>query len=132
LGTGVPQALALVGYRTRYFVELGWSSKKDPEILPLLGKTEWLLLSCNKKMLIVPSECNAIIQNKVGIVYLTTGNEYPAKVLALLLKKWEILELLWDTVERPFVRFLHPNGLITEKYKGLQLPRGKEKQGLLV
>ncbi len=113
----IPLALSLVGCDARHFKTLGWSGKKDVEWLPWVGQTEWLLFSCNKKQLTVPSERNAIIQNKVGVVYLTHGEENPAKVLMLLLRKWEVLELLWDTIERPFARFLHPNGRITDKFK---------------
>jgi hypothetical protein len=126
----IPQALALVGYNTRYFKDLGWSGKKDTEWLPWVGQNQWLLLSCNKKQLIVPSECNAILQNHVGVVYLTIGEEFPAKVLELILRKWDTLESLWENTERPFVRFLHPNGILTTKYRNLQLP--PEEQGRLV
>ena len=134
IGTGVPQALALVGYDTRYFVALGWSGKKDVEWLPWVGKNDWLLFSCNKKQLIVPIECNAILENNVGVVYLTHGEEFPAKVLGLLLKKWDDLELLWETTERPFARFLHPDGKLTPKFRNLQLPphSREEKQGRLI
>lgn len=131
-GTGIPKALALVGYATHYFFELRWSGKKDTEWLPWVGQNEWLLFSYNKKQLKVPTEWNAIIENKVGVVYLTSGEEFAAKVLLLLLKKWETLELLWNTMERPFVRFLHPNGVITDKYRGLQLPQEKMEQRKLL
>jgi hypothetical protein len=117
----IPQALTLVGYDARSFKALGWSGKKDIEWLPWVGQAAWLLFSCNKKQLTVPSECSAILQNHVGVVYLTTGEEFPAKVLLLLLRKWDMLELLWKTTERPFARFLHPNGTLTVKYKNLQL-----------
>ncbi len=127
----IPQALALVGYDTRYFMDLGWAGKKDIEWLPWVGQAQWLLFSCNKKQRIVPSERNAIIENKVGVVYLTNGQEYPAKVLALLLKKWETLENLWSLADRPFARFLHPNGLLTNKYKGLQLSPDKPQLSLI-
>lgn len=130
----IPQALALVGLDARYFKALGWSGKKDIEWLPWVGQAQWLLLSCNKKQLIVPNECNAILQNNVGVVYLTTGEEFPAKVLGLLLKKWDTLELLWNKTERPFARFLHPNGILTTKYRNLQLPpySGEGKQGRFI
>lgn len=126
----IPLALALVGYDTRYFKDLGWSGKKDIEWLPWVGQNQWQLLSCNKKQLIVPGECNAILENNVGVVYLTTGEEFSAKVLALILKEWDALESLWENTERPFARFLHPNGILTTKYRNLQLP--PEKQGKLV
>ena len=129
----IPVALSLVGYDARDFKSLGWSGKKDIEWLPLVGKNEWLLFSCNKKQLIVPTERNAILENKVGVVYLTTGEEHPAKVLALLLRKWESLENLWTLAERPFARFLHPNGKLTDKYKyrGLQLSLQKPQLSLM-
>ena len=130
-GTGIPKALGLVGYNTHNFVELRWSGKKDVEWLPWVGQNEWLLFSYNKKQLQVATEWNAIIENRVGIVYLTSGEEFAAKVLLLLLKKWETLELLWDTTERPFARFLHPNGQITDKYRGLELRQGETKCKLL-
>lgn len=127
----IPQAIALVGHNTRNFKALGWLGKKDVEWLPLVGQNKWLLCSCNKKQLTVPSECNAILKNNVGVVYLTTGEEFPAKVLLLLLKKWETLELLWETNDRPFARFLHPSGKLTVKYKNFELPPGTLKQGQL-
>ncbi|MFC2035110.1 hypothetical protein ACFLUJ_03190 [Chloroflexota bacterium] len=131
-GTGIPKALALVGYATHCLVELGWAGKKDTEWLPWVGQNEWLLFSYNKKQLIVPSEWNTIIEHKVGVVYLTSGVENNPRVLLLLLKKWETLELLWNTIERPFARFLHPNGTITNKFRGLQLPHNKAEQGKLI
>ncbi len=132
IGTGVPKALALVGYDTHYMVALGWAGKKDEEWLPWVGQNQWLLFSCNKKMLLVPSERTCIVQNEVGVVFLTSGEEYPARVLRLLLTKWETLELLWQTTERPFARFLSPNGRITAKYRHYQLPKGILKQGRLI
>lgn len=127
----IPVALALVGKHTRYFRDLGWEGKKDIEWLPLVGQREWLLFSCNKKQLLVPSERKAIIENKVGVVYLTNGIEYPATVLTLLLKKWNVLEDLWTLAERPFARLLHPSGKLTEKYKSLQLSPDKPQLSLL-
>ena len=80
-----------------------------------------LVLSCNKKMLTVPSELQAIIDNKVGIVFLTTGEERPARVLLTLLRKWDALELLDDTEPRPFAKFLSPNGRISDSFRGIRL-----------
>lgn len=131
-GTGIPKALWLIGYATHNFVELGWSGKKDVEWLPWVGQNGWLLFSYNKKQLEVPTERNAIIDNRVGVVYLTSGEESAPKVLLLLLKKWGALELLDDGIERPFARFLHPNGHITETYKGVELPQSQLKQWKLL
>ena len=59
-------------------------------------------------MLLATDERDTIIREKLGIVYLTTGNEHPYNVLKTLLTKWETLELLDQTLQRPFARFLSP------------------------
>lgn len=122
VGTGVPKALKLVGYSTHYLFERGWAGKPDIQWLTWAGRAQWLVFSCNKKMLTVPTERDTIIRENVGIVFLTNGEEYSAKVLRMLLTKWEILEHLWQTTQRPFARFLYPNGKLVTKYKKLQLP----------
>jgi hypothetical protein len=121
VGTGIPKALKLVGCETRYLLKLGWAGKPDVDWLAQAGQQEWLVFSYNKKMLKVPSEKEAIIHNKVGIIFLTNGTEYSRTVLRLLLTKWDTLELLWDTVERPFAHFLSPNGRMSNKYKDYKL-----------
>jgi len=121
VGTGIPKALNLVDCGTRYLRKLDWAGKPDVEWLAEAGQNEWLVFSYNKKILKVPSEREAIIHNKVGIVFLTNGTEYIRTVLRLLLTKWDTFELLWTTVERPFARFLSPNGRLSEKYKDYQL-----------
>jgi len=121
VGTSVPKALNLVGCETRYMRELGWAGKPDVEWLSKAGQNEWLVLSYNKKMLKVPSERETIIRKKVGIIFLTNGTEYIRNILRLLLTKWDTFELLWATVERPFARFLSPNGRLSDKYKDYQL-----------
>lgn len=121
VGTGVPKALKLVGLESRYLHQLGLAGKPDTEWLAKAGQNEWLVFSYNKKILKVPSEREAIIHNKIGIIFLTNGTEYTRTVLRLLLAKWDTFELLWSTVERPFVRFLSPNGRLSDKYKDYQL-----------
>ena len=121
IGTGVPNALHAVGFGAHSMVGLGWQGMPDVEWLALAGSAGMLVLSCNKKMLTVPSERQAIIDNKVGIVFLSTGEERPARVLLTLLRKWDALELLDSAESRPFARFLSPNGRLSESYRGLSL-----------
>ena len=121
VGTGIPKALNLVGCETKYLRKLGWAGKPDVDWLAKAGQSEWLVFSYNKKILKVPIERETIIREKVGIIFLTNGTEYTRKVLRLLLTKWDTFELFWATVERPFARFLSPNGRLSDKYKDYQL-----------
>ena len=72
-------------------------------------------------MLTVTGERDTIIRERVGIVFLTTGQEHPPTVLLRLLKKWSDLELLWNTTPRPFARFLSANNRLLETFRNLRL-----------
>ncbi len=121
IGTGVPKALSLVGCKAKSLYGLHLAGRPDEDWLAKAGQKEWLVFSYNKKILKVPSERETVIREKVGIIFLTNGTEYNRTVLKLLLSKWDILELLWDNVDRPFARFLSPNGRLSDKYKDYQL-----------
>lgn len=110
IGTRVPKALTLVRYRTMSLAQKGWRSWDDPDWLRLAGNKKWLVFSSNKKMLEVPEEREAILREKVGIVFLTSGEEHLPKVLRLLLTKWEWLNYIDKNEPRPFAYFLYPTG----------------------
>lgn len=121
VGTGIPKALKLVGFGALSLRGLHMGGWPDTEWLTKAGQKNWLVFSYNKKILKVPNERETIIREKVGIVFLTNGTEYSHRVLRLLLGKWDTLELLWNTTERPFARFLFLNGRLTDKYKDYSL-----------
>ena len=121
IGTGVPRALHAVAYDARALFDMGWAGTPDVQWLVRAGQMGCLVLSCNKKMLLVESEKATIIRERVGIIYLTNGEEVPAKVLKILLTKWNALELLDSTEQRPFVRFLSPNGHLAVRYRDFRL-----------
>ena len=65
---------------------MGWGGKPDEFWLAKAGQLDWLILSCNKKMLKVTAEKETIIRERVGIVFLTSGEEAPSTVLMRLLR----------------------------------------------
>jgi len=112
VGTKVPKALKLVDIKNvKSMADSDFGlGKDDVEWLRDVGKRGWLAFSCNKKMLDVPRERDTIIAEKVGIVFLTSGQEYLQQVLRLLLNKWKWLEHIDQTTPRPFAYFLYPYG----------------------
>ena len=122
VGKGVPTSLDAVNFEAKALVSLGWGGKPDTWWLEQVGTKGWLVFSCNKKMLEVPSEREAIIRHKVGIIFMTNGEEYPHVMLLALLRNWDTIRLLDETTVRPFARFLHParKGLLL-KYKQFSL-----------
>lgn len=121
IGTSVPSALTLVGYDARSLFLMDWHTRPDTWWLQKAGALGWLVFSANKRMLRVPTEREAIINAKVGIFYLTKGEEHLPDVLSLLLRKWSYLDLLDRTTERPFARFLSPQGVLTQSWRDLSL-----------
>ena len=117
----MPKALTAVGYDARSLRGMSWGGRPDEFWLTRAGRLEWLVLSCNKRMLKVAAERATVVRERVGIVFLTTGEEHPPMVLLRLLKKWADLELLWDFTPRPFARFLFANNRLTEGFRDYRL-----------
>jgi hypothetical protein len=112
IGTKIPKALKLVGIKNvKSMADSGFGlGKPDVEWLKSAAQNDWLIFSCNKHMLDVPEERDTIIAEKVGIVFLTSGQEYLREVLRLLLNKWGWLEFLDQKISRPFAYYLYPYG----------------------
>lgn len=121
VGTGVPNALDAVGYDARSLRRMSWGGRADEFWLAKAGQLEFLVLSCDRRMLTVTAERDTIIRERVGIVFLTTGQEHPPTVLLRLLKKWSELELLWNSTPRPFARFLSANNRLLTSFRNLRL-----------
>lgn len=116
IGAGIPHALHDVGLEALGLHAIGLGGAADVDWLEIEGARGWLVFSHNKKMLSVPHEKKALIDNNVGIVYLTTGEENPVSQLRMFLNRWDVLELLDTTVPRPFARFIRPSGRMTDSY----------------
>lgn len=121
IGTGVPKALKLVGYDATSIFQEGWAGKEDTFWLEKAGQLNWLVFSCNKRILLVENEREALIKNNVGIIFLNSGWEHPASVLKLLLSKWDKLIDYHSKTPRPFALFLSPIGRFSTSYRKFHL-----------
>lgn len=122
VGTRAPRALGLVGYPAHALFDLGLAGRPDVDWLTFAGREGYLVFSRNYKMLTVRSERETITNEKVGIVFLTSGEESPAMMLRLLLNRWDALDFLDRNEPRPFARFLTPRGHLSNSFNKLQLP----------
>lgn len=110
VGTKVPRALKLVGLRAVSAVSKGAVSEPDIQWLERVGEKGWLGLSCNKNILNVPEERDAITNNNVGIIFITSGNLHPRDKLLLILRKWQWMEKVDATENKPFAFYLYTTG----------------------
>ena len=108
-GTGIPRALKLVRvpnaeihYASNKDNQLIGKGAKDPDWIPLIGAQRFLLFSQNKAMIENEFERRLLIEHRVGAVFLATGRQRAHEVLRMLLNRWEWLELVDATIERPF------------------------------
>lgn len=116
IGTAVPRALASVGYKAHALYDIRGASRPDVDWLVQAGRERVVVFSCDKKMLKVPNERQTIVDEQVGIVFLTSGQEKIALVLKMLLSRWSRLEELDNTTQRPYARFITPNGTIRSRF----------------
>ena len=111
IGRGVPDALHSVNIGVLSVLKrYRRGNTPDTRWLRDAGANGWLVISCNKDILNVDEERELIISEKVGIVFLTSGQEKAREILNLILRKWSWLEKIDREVERPFVFFLGLNG----------------------
>jgi len=62
----------------------------------------WLVISCNKAILDAEAQRELWISEKVGGVFLTSGQEKKREVVLWILKKWDWLETIDRRDLRPF------------------------------
>ena len=106
-GRAVPEALARVGIRVDY---VGKKSKgkgvrlgaKDPDWIQRAGKLRHLVFSCNQSILSNEAERKLVIDHKVGIVFLSTGQEQKIDFLRLILNNLDWLEWIDENMPKPF------------------------------
>ena len=115
MGKAIPESLRSVGYPVTRIGRIGLLGKPDTRLLTVAGDKGWLVLSKNKRMLLVPEERQVIIDKKLGIVFLTQDIQDLPRLLRLLLRKWDwICEQ--DTKPRPFAMFLSPDGRTSDRH----------------
>ena len=115
----VPNALRQQGYDALSFQELGWLGEADLIWLPKAGRLQDVLtLSRDRMMLLKGEELEAIRDNGLGMVFLTSGQQPVESVIPLVLSSWDLLERLHNNTSRPFVRFLTTSGNLRERLHG--------------
>lgn len=115
----VPETLRQDGYDARSFHMMGWLSRRDLQWLPGAGQMEGsLILTRDRSMLDNSNEKQAIIDNNLGVVFLTAGQQSVEDLIRLVVNSWDQLEHLHDTTPRPFVRFLTTTGNLRERLHG--------------
>lgn len=107
-GRGVPDALRAVGisceYVSKKFVRKAGIGKgtADELWIPYAGRKGLLVFSCNKAILEAEAQRQLWIDNDVGGVFLTSGQEKKAAVLLLILRRLPWLREIHEQTPRPF------------------------------
>ena len=113
----VADILTANGFDARSFRSMGWLGRSDADWLPLAGQImDSLILTCDRMILDDPDEYAAIFSSNVGAIFLTTGQMLAEAMVEMLISVWPDLEVLNNTVSRPFIRFLTSNGLLLTEF----------------
>lgn len=116
MGRAVPESLRSVGYPVTNMRRLRMLGRTDVEWLTIAGRRGWLVISKNKRMLLVEQERRTIINENVGIIFLTQDIQDLPRLLWLLLVKWSWITGQ-DARARPFASFLSPTGRTADSYR---------------
>ena len=85
----VPEALRLSGHDARSFQIMGWLCRPDLRWLPDAGRIEdSLILTRDRSMLDDSDEKQAIIDNDLGVVFLTSGQQPVDDLIRLVTDSW--------------------------------------------
>lgn len=96
-------------------VDVLWLRARFPnEGDPRRQDVGWLVISCNKNMLDVEFERQAILDHRVGIVFFASGQIGRLAMMRAILNKWDWLKAVASTGSRPFVHYLYAHGRTRE------------------
>ena len=111
MGERIPKALKLLGLKAIPGVSKRYGGgQADTEYLRRAAQKGWLAISANKHMLDVQAERDTLLNEQVGIVFVTDGQMARPALMLLLLKKWEWFAIIDDAEVRPFAFYLYPSG----------------------
>ena len=118
----VADELNRIGHTAYSFRNLGWLGISDEYWLPRAAlMTDSLVLTCDLNIFRKQHQCSRIINNIVGIVFLTSVNESVENKRRLVISSWGILEALHDNTPRPFAWFLDTDGQLQDNLEGRRL-----------
>jgi hypothetical protein len=112
-GVGVAQALYALKVATVDWVGNGRTIRKgtpDEQWIPYVGRGQFLLLSCNVGILESEMQRNLLIQERVGAVFITSGEITRLQLMQFIMRRWDWLVTLHETHPRPFAYLTPING----------------------
>ena len=112
-GVGVAKALYELKIATVDWIGSGRNIPKgtpDEQWIPYVGRGQFLLLSCNTGILESETQRNLLIQEKVGAVFITSGQITRLQLMQFLMRRWDWLVALYETQPRPFAYLTPING----------------------
>ena len=113
VGRGIPGALRAVGVRDVDYIgkdrRIG-KGTRDEDWIPYAGQRGALVFSFNTGILYAEAQRSLLVSERVGAVFLTTGQARSVDVLRLLLNQWAWLETIDVGTPRPFAYLLTLSG----------------------
>jgi hypothetical protein len=113
VGKGIPEALRAVGIRDVEYIGRDPRLPKgtpDESWLPFVGRQGHLVFSFNMGILYAEAQRRLLIDERVGVVFLTTGRSRAVDVFRLILNEWGWPETIDVSTPRPFAYLLTLTG----------------------
>lgn len=112
----------LLGYTARSFRDLGWLGASEDRWMPLAAQmTDTLILTYDLNIFRRDQQRPRIVNNNVGVVFLTGANETFDSKISLITSSLPALEKLHSNTSKPFAWFLYPDGRLLDNLDGERL-----------
>ena len=122
LSPSATDELNRIGYTAHSFRNLGWLGLYEEVWLPLASQmSDTLVLTCDLNIFRRERQRSRIMDNSMGMVFLTGANDPVEDKIAVIISSCRALEYVHVNVPRPFAWFLYPDGQLLDNLDGERL-----------
>ena len=122
LSPSTADELNRIGYTAHSFRNLGWLGSSEEVWLPLASQmSDTLVLTCDLNIFRRERQRSRIIDNSMGMVFLTGANDPVEDKIDVIISSCRALEYVHENVPRPFAWFLYPDGQLLDNLAGERL-----------
>ncbi|MHB1414845.1 MAG: PIN-like domain-containing protein [Chloroflexota bacterium] len=117
MGTRIPQALRLlrVPVDVRYHQQYYAQNAQDDDWLADCGAYGWVVIGKDYKFHKLPNELATLRLYEVGAFYLNAANLPTWEMVRIFARAYDRLILAAETTPKPFVYWIHANGLLKQQ-----------------
>ena len=110
LGPRLAHGMAEFGEDVKHLGDILPGDSPDVQILQFVGERGWILITRDKRVRFNPAEKQAILQFRVGTVFLGGKGLTACRIIQQLVRSWPNVKRLSKSANRPFAFLVNAAG----------------------